>query len=315
MSYILSIYSKKTASVFLFMTVFYNAFSQKTLELLSISQHHGFAQPYDSVYTNPATEKITKVEITIPVPLPNANVWYTSVYYEKINVSSNNTMPKDVANPMNLHAISFRTGLVRSIKNDQAIYVFLSPRMQGDYRKINLKTFHAGGLFFYEKKYRADFVMRYGFAYYHDYIGPFFSPLIYIYRQFTPKLKIVGTLPQDLRVHYKINEGWAFGFQQFAASNIFHMTNNNYMDDYILRKSITLSLYGRRQIRGPIFVEIGAGYAYGREYTQYLGIDKMRMRFPAYELGAENLSPKNVRFNDGLFLNARLVIDFSIENR
>lgn len=119
-------------------------------------------------------------------------------------------------------------------------------------------------------------------------------------------------MPQDFRIHYKINEGWAFGFQQFAASNVFHMTNNNYMNDYIFRKTIMLSLYGRRQISGPIYFEIAGGYAYRREYTQYLGIDKMGMRFPAYELGTENITPKNVRFSDGLFLNARLVIDFSI---
>lgn len=303
---------KKSGLGLLLIVGYGNIFSQNTVELLSVSQQLSAPAAYDSVYTKNANERAFKIELTIPIVMSEKNIWYTNIIYDKFYVGSGNTMPNDVANPINLQGISLRSGLIHNINKKNALYMFLSPRMQGDFEKINANTFQPGAVFLFENKFRNDFIMRFGVAYYQDYISPFVVPLVYIYRQFNNKLKIVGSLPQDFRIHYKKSEKFAFGGQYYANSSVYHLGYNNYFNDYILKRAINLSLYTRFQLLGPLYTEFGGGYTYDREYMQYAESDKFTIRFPVVEVGGKNRTAKTVHFKDGLFFNVRLVIDFPI---
>lgn len=285
--------------------------AQNTVELFSVSQQYSTPQQYDSIYLMQAQEKAFKADLTIPVVMSDTNIWYTNITYENFHVNSNNVMSSGIANPINVQGIALRTGLIHRFRNGRAAYLFLSPRMHGDFLHVSTKTFQVGGIVLIENVFRDDFIMRFGVAYYQDYVSPFFVPLVYIYRQFNDKLKIVGTLPQDLRIHYQLNDRFALGGQQFASSSIYHLSNRRYSDDYMQRKSINFSFYGRCKIAGPLCFELYGGYAYDREYFQYAGGDKLAVRFPVFDVGG-NRHPKNVSFKDGLFMSFRLVVDYAI---
>ena len=294
-----------------------NIFAQRTIELFSVSQQYSAAEKYDSVYANDAKERVFNAEVTIPIRTSDSNIWYTNIAYENFILKSDNEMPANVANPINVKGISLRSGIIRDLSNDRQLYLFLNPRLAGDYKNINWNTFQLGAIALIGKDYREDFSLRVGLGYFHDYTGPFIVPLVYIYRQYGRKLTMYGTLPQDFKLLYKLNRRFACGAQEFSTARAYHLGDNNYRNDHIFRSTVNLSLFVRYKIFRrdlPIYLELSGGYAFDREYSQYDENEGVKVRFPAVEIAKGNRTSNTVGFNDGTFINAKLVFDVKIPN-
>jgi hypothetical protein len=290
-------------------------FAQRTIELGSISQQYSAAEKYDSVYVNDAKERVFNAEVTIPIRTSDSNIWYTNIAYENFILESENAMPANVANPINIKGISLRSGIIRSFSNNRQLYLFLNPKLAGDLKNINWNTFQLGAIALIGKDYREDFSLRVGLGYFHDYAGPFIVPLVYIYRQYGRKLSMYGTLPQDFKILYKLTRRFACGAQEFATTRVYHLGDNNYRNDYIFRGTVNLSLFVRYKLLRrdlPLYLELSGGYAYDREYSQYGENEGFKVRFPAVEIAKGNQTSKTIGFNDGTFLNAKLVYDVKI---
>lgn len=212
-------------------------FAQRTIELFSVSQQYSVAEKYDSVYTNDARERVFNAEVTIPIRTSDSNIWYTNIAYENFILESENIMPANVANPINIKGISLRSGIIRTFSNNKQLYLFLNPKLAGDLKNINWNTFQLGAIALIGKDYRNDFSLRFGLGYFHDYAGPFIVPLVYIYRQYGRKLTMYGTLPQDFKLLYKLSRRFSCGAQEFATTRVYHLGENNYRNDYIFRSS------------------------------------------------------------------------------
>lgn len=290
------------------------SFAQQTIEILSVSHQLSDGIPYDSVYNKAAKEQVFNFSATLPYTLNDSTIWYTNLAFENYILQSESTMPNNVANPINVKGISLRTGVIRNLSKDRQLFLFLNPRLSGDLKQVSWKTFQPGVIALLGKTYRRDFAMRFGLAYYQEHTGPFIVPLVYIYRQYSRKFKVSGTLPQDFEAVYKLNRRWFGGLKEFASSRTYHLGDANYRDDYIFRTTVNLSAFVRYKILrdNPLFFELSGGYTYDREYSQFDESEGVKFRIPAVEVLKKDRISKTVGFNDGAFIMARLVFNIDV---
>ncbi|MEN8187089.1 MAG: DUF6268 family outer membrane beta-barrel protein [Bacteroidota bacterium] len=111
--------------------------------------------------------------------------------------------------------------------------------------------------------------MGYGAMYNQELFGPYLTPLININWQLSNRLSITGLLPIYAKVKYKINDRFTAGISHFGLITTYKLGDSEYEGDYIERKSIDETLFGRYRITGNLYLEGRFGHTFGRSYTQY----------------------------------------------
>ena len=118
-------------------------------------------------------------------------------------------------------------------------------------------------------------------------------------------------IPVTAKVHYRVNDGLDVGFNHFGLITSYYLGNEDYAGDYIERQSIDLSLFARQRLFGGIFIEGMIGRAFGREYNQYAGDQKVSFAIPLVAFG-DNRTVKNVTFNDGMIFTLKLIFNMKV---
>ena len=286
----------------------------RNIDLLTVEGIVASPQKYDSLYNGTASEKNFRANLTFPIVFSDTNIWYNEINYDKFQVySSSNQIPNSVQNPIRLHTISYRTGIIHQFSATHKIYFFVEPSLLSDVKKIGKNNVQLGCVALLEKRYRDDFTMRGGFLVNQDYTGAFFTPLIYIDRVYSNKLSLTAMIPQYFKVFYQLKPKVILGFRQFASARIYHLTNNDYKGNYMYRKSIDLALFTRYKLIGGLMAEVRAGYSFQREYNQYAGNDKLDLiRLPGIELN-DKRTLLNSSFKDGTFITFGIVYNYSLQ--
>lgn len=286
------------------------ASSQETLDILTISGHFGTPQPFEeeSPYDGNTTEKGAMVNLVVPIVLNEKQIWYNSLNYMQWNVNNNETMPSEIANPIKVHGIILRTGLIQKLSNGNSIQAVFIPRLMTDFNNIDSKHFQFGGTFVYEKVYHKRLKIGYGVLYNQETFGPNVVPLVNLEWKMSERWSMSGLLPIYSKIKYKVNEKLNVGMHHFGLVTSYRLGDEAYQNDYIERRSIDLGLFARYNIAGGIHIEGRYGYSFGRSYAQYDQDDKIDLALPLATIGDDRTQiNENANFSNGAYAHVRLV--------
>ena len=101
------------------------------------------------------------------------------------------------------------------------------------------------------------------------------------------------------------------GFSHFALTTTYRLGNPAYVNDYIERTSIDLSLFLRQRIAGNIHLEGRIGHTLNRKYGQYEEDQKLNLRLMIIDFGDDRIQ-KNEDFKNGIIANIRLVYNLPL---
>jgi len=180
-----------------------------------------------------------------------------------------------------------------------------------DFQNLDGSSFQMGGVLAYVKEFHRDLTMGFGVIYNQELYGPYMLPIWVLDWNLTSKWNINGTIPISTRVKYQANDNLGVGFNFFGLTTSFYLGNEAYAGDYIERFSVDLSLFARQRLFGNFYIEGMAGRTMGRNYKQYAGDQKVDFAIPLVTFG-DNRTVKNVRFNDGIILQAKLIFNMPI---
>lgn len=285
--------------------------AQNSLDILTISGRYGTPESYDSLLSGKAAESGFFGGLTVPVVINKKTIWYNSLNYFYFHVANEPELPATIANPINLHGFILRTGLYQKFDKGRGMQLLFAPRLMSDLVSVEGSSFQFGGLFMYEKKYSEALTMSFGLMFNQELFGPYFVPLINLNWQPSEKFRIAGLLPIYAKISYIVNENFNFGISHFGLITTYAMNDPEYKGDYIERKSIDLSLYGRYRIAGNFHLEGRFGRSLGRSYAQYEKDQKVSWAIPLVTFGDDRVQ-KNIDFKDGLILDIRIIYNIPI---
>lgn len=284
--------------------------AQETLDILTVSGHFSNPQSFEaeSPYTGKTTERGAMVNMVIPFVLNENQIWYNSVNYMQWNVNNNINMTDNIANPIKLHGLILRVGLIQKLSNGNSIQALFIPRLMSDFRNIDSQHFQFGGTFIYEKVYHEKLKIGYGILYNQEAFGPSVVPLINLEWKMSERWSISGLLPVYSKVKYKVNEKLNVGIHHFGSVTSFRLGEEAYQNDYIDRSSVDLGLFARYNIMGGIHIEGRYGYSFGRSYAQYNQNDKIDLALPLTTIGDDRTQlNESSNFNNGAYVHLRLI--------
>ncbi|MCA0933274.1 DUF6268 family outer membrane beta-barrel protein [Lutimonas saemankumensis] len=298
----------------LFLAPLIQVFSQERLDILTLSGRYGFPASYDSIYEGKGVESGFMASLVAPAKLSEKSIWYSSLNYFYWKVSNDEQMPEDVMNPIQIHGLILRTGLIQKFENDRSLQVLFAPRLMTDFKNVNSDHFQLGGIVVYEKIYRETLRLGFGALYNQEFSGPNLVPLVNVDWKINGRWSLVGLLPIYSKLKYKINDRLDAGWSHFGLVTTYRLGHPEYEGDYIERKSIDETLYARYNLFGDFFLEGRIGYAFGRSYKQYEADQKVDLSIPLITFG-DNRIAKTASIHDGMIASIRLVYSVSIENR
>ncbi len=286
--------------------------AQSSIDLITIGGRHGFSQQAGSPIEGRNSEFGGLINLKIPIALSKNTMWYNSITHFSSYVRSDAALPSDVANPINAQGTILQTGIIQTINETQKIHLLFMPRFMSDGINVTTDNFQFGGIALFENRYRKDLMMRFGVFFTVEEFGPALTPLVHVDWQISSKWSIVGMLPIDAKINYKVNKNLTTGFSHFVLITSYRQGNLAYQNDYIERVSIDLTLFARQRLFGNIFLEARAGYAMGRKYEQFTEDQKIDFRFMIFDFGSERVL-KNEMMRGGPIVNFRLVYNLPLD--
>jgi len=294
-----------------YFTLLQASLAQSSLDIFTASGRFGFPQQVGEPIKGTNYEYGGLVNLKAPILLSKKTIWYNDLTYVYSFVQSDAELGVGVANPLELSGFIFQTGLVQSINDKQKLQLFFAPRFMTDFEQVNSANWQFGGIALIEHKYSDNLTMRFGLLYNQEMFGPALTPLIYIDWHISDKWSIIGMAPIYVKVNYKVNENLTAGFSHFALITSYRLGNPAYLNDYIERGSIDLTLFVRQRIWDNVFVEARAGFAVDRYYEQYSEDQKLDLKVTLINFG-DNRIPKNVMMKTGPVANLRLVYNLPL---
>lgn len=300
----------KFAPIFLLMLSSFSVLAQQSIDLFTASFRHGFTQSTSDVKGN-ATENVGMVNLKVPIVLSETTIWFSDINYQAFNVDYSAGFTNTI-DPTKIHGLIIQTGLVKKLSENSGFQLLFVPRMMSDLNNINRDHFQLGGIGLYEKRFSSDLMMRYGLMYNRERFGNMFVPAVYLDWKMGSKWSIAGLLPVYAKLNFQATNRFGLGLSLFGLITSFHIGDQIYASDYIERKSIDLTLFGRYKLAGNLYFETRFGYAMGRSYTQYANGDKVDLRIAIFTIG-DDRTQKNVAFDPGPIIDFRLVYNLPID--
>jgi hypothetical protein len=285
-------------------------FAQQSIDLFTASFRHGFTQSTSGVKGN-ATENVGLVNMKIPVVFSESTIWYSDLTYQAFNVDYSAGLTNTI-DPTKIHGVILQTGLVKKLTEETGFQLLLVPRLMSDLTNVNSNHFQFGGIGLFEKRYGDHLMMRYGMMYNRERFGNMFVPALYLDWKIAPKWSIAGLLPVYAKLNFQVTERLGMGLSLFGLITSYQIGDPTYAGDYIERKSIDLTVYGRYKLPGNLYFETRFGYALGRSYSQYAHGDKVDLRIAIFTIGDDRIQ-KNVAFDPGPIIDFRLVYNLPID--
>lgn len=286
----------------------HQAFGQ-SIDIATISYRYGFPSSIESTSTH-AIEQVGMINLKLPIVFNESNIWFNNITYQYSSVTYGESIPGSLQ-PIGLHGFIVQSGWVKQINKSQAIQLLMVPRLMTDFQRLQKSHFQWGGIVLFENTYHENLMMRYGLMYNRELFGNMFVPLVHLDWNISNKWSFSGMLPIYGKIKYTATERLDLGLSHFGLITSFQIGDPEFDNDYIERKSIDLSLFGRYQIAGNIHFETRLGYALGRSYTQYGEGDEMDFRVAILSFG-DNRVKKNVDFDPGPIIDFRVVYNLPI---
>lgn len=289
------------------------SYSQKTIDILTVSGHFGFPQQYDSIYNGKAKELGAMLSFKAPIKISENFYWYNSLNYFYWKVKDGEVMPEDIINPIKVYGIIVQSGLYHKFDDKRGIQVLLSPRLMSDFNSISGSHFQFGGTFLYENKYHENLTISFGAMFNQELFGPYLVPLVNVDWNLNNRWSIKGLLPVYSKISYKVSENMSVGFNHFGLVTSYKLGKEAYEGTYLERRSIDAGLFGRLKLMADFYLEGRIGYSFDRSYAQYDAQEKVDFSLPLVSFGDDRIQ-KNVSFLDGGYANLRIVYSLKLPN-
>jgi hypothetical protein len=302
----------KRCFLFLFFGIIgFTLTAQKTQDVLVLSGRYGLPASYKDTYSGETPEWGALNSLTYGTDVVPNTKWVINVNHFYFNVPGVAEIPESLANPMVLNGIIVRTGVFQSFGNASRLQVLVAPRLMSDFQNLDGNSFQLGGILAYVKEFHQDLSLGFGAVYNQELYGPYMLPICILDWNLSDKWNIKGDIPITTRIKYQANDNLAMGLNYFGLTTSFYLGDEAYAGDYIERFSVDLSLFARQRLFGNFYIEGMAGRTMGRNYKQYTGDQKVDFAIPLVTFG-DNRTVKNVRFNDGIILQAKLILNMPI---
>lgn len=285
------------------------AYGQSSIDLFTLSYKHGFSQPVSGQQAN-AAENVALLNLKIPIVFSESTIWYNDLTYQGFVVDYDGA--SSVIDPTRLHGLILQTGLVRKLSETTGFQLLLAPRFMSDFQQLGWQHVQLGGIGLFEKKYSDRLLMRYGLMYNRELFGHMFVPLVFVDWKISERWSINGLLPVFGKLNYQAHPRLGMGLSLFGLITSFQLGDPVYNGDYIERKSVDLSLYGRYRLAGNLHFEARFGYALGRSYRQFNEGDEVDFRITIASFG-DDRTQQNVDFSAGPILDIRLVYNLPLD--
>lgn len=285
-------------------------YSQERLDLLTVSSRYGAATPYDD-FDGEARESGLLANAKLPIVISDKTIWYNNLTYTNSRVANELTLEGAEVQDLNLHAIILQTGLVQKLGNDRAIQLLFVPRYMSDFKDPGAGAWQFGAIGLYEKRYHERLRLRYGFLFNQELAGPLLVPLVDVLWQFHPKWSLAGLFPIFGKLNYHASDRFTAGISHFGLITSFEL-GEEAAGTYMERTSIDLSLFGRYNLFGNLFLEGRLGYALDRNYERYPEEEQIDLRISILRFGDNRNDPLNATFADGLIAELRVAYSIAI---
>jgi len=303
----------KHGIILLFFCISIVLHAQPSIDLFTLSGFYGAPSSYTEPLDGKAVESGLLINLKIPVVVSEKTIWYNDFTYTLHSIKSDlNPQPEGMITDMRLHAFIFQTGIAQKINDRNGFQFLLVPRYTTDFEGSDKKNWQLGAIGLYEHRVSQRLLMRFGALYNGELFGPLIVPLVYMDWQLNDRWSIIGLLPINLKVNYKINERLSAGFSHFGFITTYRINQEEFESDYIERNSIDESLFVRWKMAGNLHLEARVGYSLSREYAQYAEDQKMDLRISLISIGDDRIQ-KNVNFNSGPLISFRLVYSLPLD--
>lgn len=282
--------------------------AQETVDIFTLTGRYGLPQSYKDTYTGEAQESGFNIAAQAGFSAAENSYIGFNLNHFYFNVEGDPALPNQIANPMILNGTILRAGLIQSFSDGRKLMVLLAPRLMSDFKNLDGNSFQMGAVVSYQRKFNEDLTLGFGATYNQERFGPYLVPLFIINWQVSSKLNINGLIPITARIEYQVKQNLTLGFSHFGLSTSFYLGDDAYAGDYIERLSIDPTLFIRQKLFGPVYLEGMVGRTIARNYKQYAGDQKVDLAIPLVAFG-DNRTVKSVKFNDGLILQLKLVIN------
>ncbi|WP_421889835.1 DUF6268 family outer membrane beta-barrel protein [Marinoscillum sp.] len=282
----------------------------QSIDLFTLSFKHGFGQPVSGQPAN-AAENVALLNLKVPIVFSESTIWYSDLTYQGFVVNYGEGAT-GVIDPTRLHGVILQTGLVRKLSETTGFQLLLAPRFMSDFQEIDQQHFQLGGIGLFEKKYSERLLMRYGLMYNRELFGHMFVPLVFVNWKLSERWSLNGLLPVFGKLNYQASPRLGMGLSLFGLITSFQLGDPAYDGDYIERKSVDLSVYGRYNMVGNLHLEARFGYALGRSYRQFEEGDEVDFRITIASFGDDRVQ-QNVDFSAGPIVDVRLVYNLPLD--
>lgn len=302
---------KNLLLLLLFLLNAVNVFSQKRFEVFKLSGNYNFMETAEGE-RNGNFETALSANLNLPVVLKNGSIFYSSVDYQYFSI--NNPHQENIAKEaFKLHGIIVRTGYIYKLNQTSAIQALFMPRFMGDFKASLKQSMQYGALLMYEKVKSDLLTWRAGILYNREIFGDYFVPVVYLDWSISEKVKVKGLLPVYGRIYKALENESSVGFHFIGLTTTYRISEENLVNHYVDRRSIDLSLFGRKKIGENLFIEGRLGYTLLRDYGLFAPNDKMDFALPLVNVG-DNRTRLNEVSGASPFAHLRLIYSVAISD-
>lgn len=294
--------SKLILIVMLLSTI--STYSQEYIDLIKF---HYSPTPKNSFVDTTGKAPLSEMglDLTLPLKINDSLAIITGVFWENITTQ---LAPK--TENITISTFNLRVGINKKHSEKWSGTYLLLPKISSDLKDVNKNHFQLGLLGLLKRSYSAKKSYSLGLYYNQELFGPFFVPLLGIYRK-TEKWEINFTLPIWADVNYSINNKISTGATFSAFVRSYYLGE---YDSYLVKKNNELFGYVQYKLTKNILLQAKVGHSIGRSFRAYPEDEKVDVGVSAFRFGddREQLNPD---FKDGLVFNFRMIYRFDLSGR
>lgn len=289
---------------FLLIVTLFSCLSSYSQEYIDLIKFHYSPTPknnfVDTIGKAPLSE--VGVDLTLPIKINDSLAIITGVFWENINTQLAPEIEKTTVSTFNL-----RVGINKKHNEKWSGTYLLLPKISSDLKDVNKNHFQLGLLGLLKRSYSAKKSYSLGLYYNQELFGPFFVPLLGIYRK-TEKWEINFTLPIWADINYSINKKFSVGTTFSAFVRSYYLGED---DSYLVKKNNELFGYLQYNLTKSVLLQAKVGHSIGRSFRAYSEDEKVDVGVSAFRFGddREQLNPD---FKDGLVFNFRMIYRFDL---
>ncbi len=291
---------------FIVIVVLLSTISTYAQEYIDLIKFHYSPTPKNSFVDTTGKAPLSEMglDLTLPLKINDSLAIITGVFWENITTQLAPEAENTIISTFNL-----RVGINKKHSAKWSGTYLLLPKISSDLKSVNENHFQLGFLGLLKRTHSATKNYSVGLYYNQELFGPFFVPLLGLYRK-TEKWEFNITLPIWADINYSISNRISAGATFSAFVRSYYLGQ---YDNYVVKKNNELFGYLQYKLTKTILIQAKAGYSIGRSFRAFPKDEKVDVGVSAFRFG-DNRQQLNPDFENGLVINVRFIYRFSLIN-